>query len=431
MIIRFKVDNYRSFKDETTIDFVSNSHIHFDDEHRYDFGRLHILKNTGIFGANASGKTTIVNAISVVRNFIMTGKIDNNIAFKGQANKPTKFSIVFENNNSFYEYSFAIRHNRQINFVEVLEESLYELKLSGSNILIYDRKTGTQNPDSDDFATFERGYQNTIGVLFLTYMSAPERIIKDSKVSQCFLKVYSYFARKVSPIVHENELLFSICEENINVIRDKLHEYDTGIESVDFVKPLELEKIKLMNDNYIKRNVIVTLLRDPNPRFDYYYSDGFDIFMFRKENKNITIKKLLFKHVNIEERFSFIDESEGTKLIFSLIATLLCSDNSDRTFFIDEIERSSHPVVVRQIIRDFQRANKGNKSQLIFTSHLNSLMDEVLQRDEIYFVEKDDFGASSVRSLQLYSSRNRRENISEKYLEGRYGALPNIGVDIN
>ena len=431
MIIRFSVDNYRSFKNETTVDFVSNSHIPYDDEHRYDFGRVHVLKNTGIFGANASGKTTVVNAISVMRGFIATGKIDSNIAFKGQASKPTKFSIVFESDNSFYEYSFAIRHNKQINFVEVTEENLYELKLSGSNNLIYDRKTGIQDPDNDDFASFERGYQNTMSVLFLTYMSAPERIIKDSKVSQVLLKVYSYFVRKISPIVHENELLFSICEESINIMKDKLHEYDTGIESVEFVKPLELERIKLMNDNYIMKNVVGTLLRDPNPRFDYYYCNGSDIFMFRKENKNITVKKLLFKHVNIEEKFSFVDESEGTKLIFSLIATLLCSDNSDRTFFIDEIERSSHPVVVRQIIRDFQKANRGDKSQLIFTSHLNSLMDEVLQRDEIYFVEKDDFGASSVRSLQLYKSRNRRENIAEKYLEGRYGALPNIGVDIN
>ena len=48
MIIRFSVDNYRSFKNETTVDFVSNSHIPYNDEHRYDFGRVHVLKNTGI-----------------------------------------------------------------------------------------------------------------------------------------------------------------------------------------------------------------------------------------------------------------------------------------------------------------------------------------------------------------------------------------------
>lgn len=431
MIIRFTVDNYRSFKEETTFDFVSNSHIRYDDEHRYEFGRLHVLKNTGIFGANASGKTTVVNAMSVMRSFIVAGKIDSNIAFKGQSSKPTKFSVVFESDDSFYEYSFAIRHNKQINFVEVLEESLYELKLSGSNNLIYDRKTGVQDPDSDDFATFERGYQNTVSLLFLSYMSAPERQIKDSKISQCFSKVYRYFLAKISPIVHENELLFSICEKSIDIMKDKLHEYDTGIETVEFARPSETEKFKLSNDAFIKKNVLMPLLRDPNPVFDFYYCNGFDIYMFKKENKTILIKKLLFKHVNIEERFSFFDESEGTKLIFSLIATLLCSDNSDRTFFIDEIERSSHPLVVRQIIRDFQKGNKGNKSQLIFTSHLNSLMDDVLKRDEIYFVEKDDYGASSVRSLQLYKSRNRREDIADKYLEGRYGALPNIGVDVN
>lgn len=431
MIIRFSVDNYRSFKDEVTIDFVSNSHIPYNGEHRFDFGRVHLLKNMGIFGANASGKTTIINAMKVMSNFIVTGKIDSNISFKGQANKPTKFSVVFETDGTFYEYSFAIKYNKQINYVEVVDELLYELKLTGSNTLIYSKKDGVINPDNDDFATFERGYTNIISSLFVSYMSAPEREIKDSNISQCLIKVHDFFVRKVSAIVHENELLFSICEKSINTMRDKLHEYDTGIETVEFANPLELERLKLASDTFVQKNIIRPMLKEPKTESDYYYSDGADIYMFKKENKSISIKKLLFKHVNIMEKFSFADESEGTKLIFSLIATLLCSDNSDKTFFIDEIERSSHPLVVRQIIRDFQKANKGNKSQLIFTSHLNSLMDDVLQRDEIYFVEKDDFGKSSVRSLQEYKSRNRREHISEKYLEGRYGALPNIGVNVN
>ena len=112
------------------------------------------------------------------------------------------------------------------------------------------------------------------------------------------------------------------------------------------------------------------------------------------------------------------------------ISTLLTQDNSNRTLFIDEIERSSHPHVVRRIIEDFQSANQGNKAQLVFTSFLGSLMDEVLKRDEVYFVEKDDFGLTHLRSLSEYSSSNRRESIQKRYYEGRFGALPKLSVRI-
>ena len=430
MIIRVTFENYRSFKDVETLDFVSNSHIPFDNKHRYEFGRLHLLKNVGIFGANASGKTTVISAIGAMRSFILKGKIDNNIAFKGQEDKPTKFSIVFENDSKFYEYSFSIKFNKQTNYVDVLDETLYELTLSGSSTLIYSKKDGINKPDNIDFETFERGYKNTMGQLFLTYMVAPERVIMGSSISECFVSVYTFFARKISIVLHETDLLFSICEQSIDMIKDKLHEYDTGIESVSFAKLSETELASLKSDEFVQKSIIIPLLRESRNNFDSYFCDGDDIYMFKKEKGAVIIKKLLFSHVNIKDKFSYKDESDGTRVIFSLIAELLCSDNSDNTLFIDEIERSSHPVVVKQLIRDFQKHNAGNKSQLVFTSHLNVLMDQVLQRDEVFFVEKDDYGKSIIKSLQEYKSWNRREAISKKYLEGRYGALPNIGIEV-
>ena len=430
MIVRFGIENFRSFKNEAQLDFVSNSHIPYNNKHKTKFGRLGIIKNLGIFGANASGKTTIISAIKEMRNFVLTSRISYNLAFKGKETKPTKFTLTFEDKKRFFEYSFSLRHNRMLGFVEVVDESLHELLLSGKSKEIYTRTNGLNEKDNLDLNTFVKGYNNTVGVLFLTYIVAPERNINGLPILDTMRQVFNYFLEKLFVVVHQHEFKFSILEDSVLTIKEKLHEYDTGIENVDFANVMEAEKKSLIDDRFVRSHIVMPLINSPSA-LPIYYSNECDIFMFKKSEKGIEIKKLLFKHTNIKEPFSYRDESEGTKIIFCLIATLLCQRNEERTVFIDEIERSSHPKAVKQAILDFQKANADANAQLVFTSHLASLMDTVLQRDEIYFVEKDDFGVSNITSLQQYKSRNRREQLSEKYLEGRYGAIPNIGVNIN
>lgn len=430
MIVRFSVENFRSFKNEVVLDFVSNSHIRQKKEHKVKFGRLGIIKNLGIFGANASGKTTIISAIKEMRNFVVNGRISYNLAFKGKESKPTVFSITFENDKRFFQYSYSLRFNKAVGLVEVLDESLYELYLSGKSKEIYSTSNGLSEQNNTDLNAFVKGYKNTFGTLFLNYIVAPERNVSNLTVLDSFRLVYDYFLKKIFVVVHQNELMFSISEENVKTIKEKLHEYDTGIENVDFVNITESERKALSDDKFVKNNIILPLMTS-SAGGSFYYSNENDIFMFKKGEKLFEIKKLLFKHTNIKEPFSFREESEGTKIIFCLIATLLCQKNGERTVFIDEIERSSHPRVVKQAVLDFQRCNSDSNAQLVFTSHLATLMDSVLQRDEIYFVEKDDYGVSAISSLQQFKTRNRREQISEKYLEGRYGAVPNIGVNVN
>lgn len=430
MIVRFSVENFRSFKNKVIFDFVSNSHIPQKKEHKVKFGRLGVVKNLGIFGANASGKTTIISAIKEMRNFIVRGRIDYNLAFKGRDNKPTVFAIIFESDKRFFQYSYSLKFNKTIGLVEVVDESLYELFLNGKAKEIYSLANGLPDQNNADLNAFVKGYKNTFGTLFLNYIVAPERNVSNLSILDIFRLVYDYFLKKIFVVVHQNELMFSISEENVKTIKEKLHEYDTGIENVDFVNLNELEKKTLSDDKFVRNNIILPLMSSSNGG-SFYYSNDNDIFMFKKGEKALEIKKLLFKHTNIKDLFSFKEESEGTKIVFCLIATLLCQKNGERTVLIDEIERSSHPSVVKQAILDFQRCNAESNAQLVFSTHLASLMDSVLQRDEIYFVHKDDYGVSHINSLQQYKTRNRREQISEKYLEGRYGSIPKIGVNVN
>lgn len=427
MLIRFSVENFRSYKNETTFDFVSNSHIPFDPEHRYKFGRLSVVKSAGFFGANASGKSTIVEAMRAMQMFVVTNRITLNLAFQGQEDKPTKFSALFENNDVFFEYSFAVKIDKKTKKVNVVEESLYQLFQYGDSKLIYDRNSEFKSTNVD-LITFNRFFQADKSGLFLNYIVAPERIIKGDKQSELFLNVFEFFKSNVFTCVRTGELLVSLMEENVEKISQKLHEYDTGIERVTFKTIPILDQIAVLNTPFVKNFVLPRVHNEATKNLQQYYCDGDNILMFKPSQNGISVQKLVFYHTNIATPFIFRDESEGTKAIFTLIATLLCNDNSKRTIFIDEIERSSHPSVVLRIIRDYQRVNSENKTQLIFTSHLHSLMDQALKRDEIYFVEKNDFGVSSIKTLLEYKSRNRRESVAERYFEGRFGAIPHLGV---
>lgn len=430
MILRFVAENFRSFKSEVSLDFVSSSHVPLDPEHKYRIGRLNIVKNLGIWGANASGKSTIIQAAAIMKDIVLGNRVSGNIAFKGQESIPTRFDVLFETNERFFEYEVCFKMIEGLDLPEIVSESLYEIFKSKDPELIYDSNKGIQKVDDDNLLAYERGFKEVMGLTFLSYIVAPERRIRDSKTSSTFQLVYEFFARKIQVYVGRNEMLFAIREESVELIKDKLHNYDTGIEQVDFVETIEEEKRKLISSPFVKEQIVTSLYKMGDSVLSSYFYDGSNVFVFKLEQGALVIKKLVFKHAGIEKYFAFEEESEGTKIIFLLLAMLMGKDNCDCSIFVDEIEKSSHPSVVNRVIKDFQALNRDNKTQLVFTSHLDSLMDSVLKKDEVYFVEKNDYGESRIKSLLEFKSTNHREKYAEKYREGRYGAVPNIVVRV-
>ena len=111
-----------------------------------------------------------------------------------------------------------------------------------------------------------------------------------------------------------------------------------------------------------------------------------------------------------------------------LISVLFANKSDEKVYVIDEIERSMHPLLCTKLIDEFQRINSELRNQLLFTTHYVGLMDDCLRRDELYFCEKDNEGTSKLISLQEYKSRTDTI-ISKKYLEGRFGGVPNLKVE--
>lgn len=147
------------------------------------------------------------------------------------------------------------------------------------------------------------------------------------------------------------------------------------------------------------------------------------------DNGRIVAKRLLFEHQgegNKSFAFSFNEESDGTRRLLDYLPALNSIVERSPTFIIDEIERSIHPLIIKEIVDKFSK-DQTTQGQLIFTTHESNLLDqEIFRTDEIWFTEKDFLGATKLYPLSDFKEHSTID-IRKGYLNGRYGAIPFLG----
>ena len=125
--------------------------------------------------------------------------------------------------------------------------------------------------------------------------------------------------------------------------------------------------------------------------------------------------------------FGFELESAGTKKLFEIAGPIISAINNGSVVLIDEIDARLHPSLVRQLVMMFNSLSQNpNNAQLICNTHDVTLLDEDIRRDQIYFLEKDEYGVSKLYSLCDFKGIRKDSKILKQYLLGVYGALPNI-----
>jgi uncharacterized protein len=119
------------------------------------------------------------------------------------------------------------------------------------------------------------------------------------------------------------------------------------------------------------------------------------------------------------------EQSDGTQRMLDLIPTVNLIEQGEEVVFIDEIDRSLHPKMVKEFLT-FLMSRK-TKGQLIFTTHESHLLDlDIFRQDEIWFTEKNDVGATQMYPLSDFKPRYDLD-IQKGYLAGRFGAIPFLG----
>ncbi|GAF05935.1 AAA family ATPase [Saccharicrinis fermentans] len=419
MIIEFTVGNFLSFSNKKTLSLEATNITEYK-ESTFKAGKFNLLKSAVLYGANSSGKSNFIKAMSTMKRIVMTS-VEKTSASKFEIvpfllntsteNKPTFFELVFLIDKTRYRYGFEIDNS------SIHGEWLF--KLEGDNeIPLFIREENGIGVTDD----FKEGH----GLEFKTRENALFLSVVDQFNGENAAKIISWFndLGTISGLSHDNYrgLTFSLLDKKKS--KEKL---------LDFLKDLDLgfEQLKFRKEKFQER-----FLPDDLP------AELLDDIINDLQGKTIArINTVHNKYDESGKKVGFKDfdlrgqESSGTNKVFDISGPIFDTLIGGGVLVIDELDAKLHPLMTAAITNLFNSPEYNtNNAQLIFATHDTNLLSYGrFRRDQIYFLEKDKFEASDLYSLIEYkeegsSKKIRKDRSFEKdYINGRYGAIPFIG----
>jgi len=417
MLLSFTCGNYRSFKEEKSLDLTAVSSVkEFIEDNVISVDRYKLLKCSVIYGANASGKSNLVKAMSKMKWMIINssknlqkGELLNIDTFKlstKMLDKPAKFEISFLIDKVKYRYGFEADNN------EIVSEWLFRSQKVKEETLFIREKD-----EIEVFSKFKEGRgledRTRENALFLSVCAQ-----FNGEVS---VKVLNWFLR-FNPISGNDDIIYQSFSENMfmgnnddrNSILEFVRKADLGINDINIrrhkltgesISPAIPEEVKKMLID--KEGSVISTLHNV---YD--------------ENNNV-VSNTIFD-------FEF-HESEGSKKYFRLSGPIWDTLKKGNILIIDELDARLHPILVTEIVKLFNsKETNPLNAQLIFATHdTNLLSAKIFRRDQIWFTEKNNEEATDLYSLVEYKlprGKVRNDASFEKdYIRGRYGAIPFVG----
>lgn len=438
MLIKLSVENFKSFHEPIEFTMIESNKYRDKVNHKIRVKNVEILKHAVIYGANASGKSNLIEVFKFIQYCIryeIPAETVNSFCkiFEENKQKPSKFEIQFSINEKVYAYGFSvILHNRHIQ-----EEWLYELT-SSSSIMIFERTYGSNIEygkallnDADEANRLRTYSQDLIEnkiCLFLREMNRNKKFAENSLLN-IFSNVYEWLTKNIiimTPTSMDASFEYFYDDTSIDKVNKIISTFDTGISKANIIE-IGFEDLQ----NKLPKEALQSLYDklqklpegDNKPHRIAMRSRKDFISIDIDSERTVKITTLNLKHGNSFFDFSFAEESDGTRRIFDILDMLLIKEE-DVVFIVDELERSLHPKLTQRFLSLFSEMHSERKMQLIFTTHESSIMDQALfRRDEFWFVERDQNNISKIYSLDIFKERYDKK-LSKAYLEGRYGAIP-------
>ncbi|MCD6216720.1 ATP-binding protein [bacterium] len=426
MLVQFSVKNYKSIKDKVTLSMVASSDsTHPENTFEVENRNFSLLKSVGIYGANASGKSNILEALGIMRWMVLNSatklqsgdkigitpfKLDT--AF---SSKPSEFEIVFIHNDERYVYGFSVDSEK------VHEEWLTAARKSRPRLL-FERKIISDGEYKYDFGPSWKGDRKQLegktrdNALFLSVA-----VQFNNPTVQPVYKWFSNCLKSISEHPEkEAEMGFTLtmCSKYPG-LKKKVENYlriaDLGIEGFNIEEiPITDSQHWLELPDATKKQIMAETNMD--------LRDAKIAKVITKHKKSSEDQDTLMIDFDLER-----DESAGTIRFFAMIGPWLYTLENECVLFVDELEKSIHAHLTRFLIQMVHEYNNDKNPQLIFTTHDCGLLDaDLFRRDQIWFTEKDETGATDLYSLWDFKPR-KNENYRTGYLKGRYGAVPFIG----
>jgi len=421
MILQFSVSNYRCFRKVQTLNLAASSQDKTlsDNCIATDLPGLtgkRWIKGVALYGANASGKTTIVEAMEALAEMVkisarMTDpkepitQIEPFALCPGTPETPTAFAVAFVAEEVRYEYRVAatrerIWHESLRAFPKKVEQLWFSRDWdvdSNSYVWTPDRPTGFQRDPQLEGYTLSN-------MLFLSKAVASNRTELEP-VFRWFKERLRFLDLSVGSRLGTRFTLKRIQEQA--PIHDRIVELlrhaDLGVTNARVIeeRPPEEEIEKMFGNVPAEARERLLKERWLKPELAHRASGGANLPM------------------------PWDSESAGTHRLFGLAGPWLDILANGYTVFVDELETSMHPLMVRELLRLFFSEKENPKgAQILFTTHNPLLLDAtLLRRDQVWFTDKDESGEAYLYPLTDYSPR-KGESLVRGYLAGRYGAVP-------
>lgn len=425
MLLQFSVKNYRTFKDKATLSLIASNYDKDTREHENivfneAFG-LRLLKSAVIYGANASGKSKLIEAFAFMRFFVINSSKESQ---KGETievepfrlsteteNEPSEFEIIFLYQNALYRYGFEATKER------IISEWLYHKPKTKEVELFY--------REDNNFNTHERSFTKGKTVVkeglvrdnaLLISVAAQFNEITAINVLDWFKKLKTLSGLKESSYQGFTMRKTEDPEHKAKIL-ELLKAADLGIQDIELQK-LDIDSLPKGLPKELK-DKIIREVREENKE---YVSDV--LTMHKKYNADLkAVENISF---SLDD-----DESSGTIKFFALTGPILDVIENGYTLVVDELDSKLHPNLVCKIVSLFnsKEFNKKN-AQLIFNTHdTNLLSSGLFRRDQIWFTNKNKYGEAKLYSLADFKSDEVRktEPFEENYISGKYGAVPFLG----
>lgn len=424
MILNLAIKNYRSFKEEATFSLIAESSKSKEQNvfvQPLSKGEVELrLLNTAIlYGANASGKSNLLKALFDITRFIGKSKpmagdpilvydpfvfaietkeqpVEFAIEFVGKDHVKYKYQLSFDRINVIKEeLTYWPNSKEKILFTRSLPEDKQSLKHIG--------QIGSPSKKREIDVFHNQALLSKFGE------DIPHEIISAAYIYISKIEVINACnSRKLSFLSDEIRKKMSGDSTLLQRMNELLRFVDTGLNNIN-IKEIKGDELYFPKDipNVIKSKFI---------RENQY---------FMTANHSLYNKGQLVK---VDESFPFEEESRGTNTIFALGGRLLQAIEDGEVIFVDELETNLHPYLSKLLVSLFQnpRINKKN-AQLIFTTHDVTLLDKTLfRKDQVWFTEKDNYGATNLYSLQDFSDVREDTPFDKWYLAGKFGGIPNI-----
>ncbi|MDM8548697.1 ATP-binding protein [Desulfobacterales bacterium HSG2] len=412
MLIEFSVQNYLSFKNPVTFTMVASSVRRHAENNVFPVTRkLSLLKSAVIYGANASGKTNLFQAMHFMKDLVRNSSKATQVGEKIDAapfrlsteteNMPSVFEIIFIRDGIRYRYGFEADHSKIHNEWLFYVPGAKETKL-------FVREDGV----------FEIG----------THFTEGKGLESKTRDNALFLSVAAQFNGEISKAVLKwfgNFNIISGFGEYGDITTEYMEKGETSAGKIgEFLKVADLGIEAVNIDKAEAGTNIPKSPGIPKTARDVLISKETDIkTLHQKYDRN---KKIVgFENFGLKE-----NESKGAQKIFSLAGPILNTLSGSEVLVADEMDAGLHPLITKFIIQLFNsEENNPNNAQLIFNTHTTNVLDRNLfRRDQIWFTEKDRYGSTDLYSLLDYKVKNSA-SYGKDYILGRYGAIPYIDTD--